>query len=277
MKYESWKSIFSIEGKFGKSLQTICDMLKKIADASKGDVNKYQTKMRELQDSDAFRNYVNSAVRRMVTPLSVRSEKTWREAARKATRGNKLYKLLLKEISGDIKPEIDRQIAENISLITTLPTETAAKVVKNINNLAFQGMRASEIAKIIRTETDKHARASARLIARTEVSKTSTALTQARAKKLGVNWYVWRTSLDGDRVRESHQRMEGVLINWNDPPSPEALVGEKSVGKYHAGNIWNCRCYPEPFLDIDDVHWPHEVYTNGKIQKMQKKQFEQLM
>lgn len=71
--------------------------------------------------------------------------------------------------------------------------------------------------------------------------------------------------------------MEGVLVNWNEPPSPEALAGEKSVGNYHAGNIWNCRCYPEPLIEIDDISWPHKVYTNGKIQTMGKMQFEQMM
>ena len=68
--------------------------------------------------------------------------------------------------------------------------------------------------------------------------------------------------------------MEGVLVNWNDPPSPEKLIGEKDVGKYHAGNIWNCRCYSAPLLEIDDVKWPHEVYMNGKIKKMNRKEFE---
>ena len=68
--------------------------------------------------------------------------------------------------------------------------------------------------------------------------------------------------------------MNGVLVRFDDPPSPEALIGESSVGKYNAGGIWNCRCYAEPLIDIDDVKWPCRVYSNGNIKSMHKKEFE---
>ena len=71
--------------------------------------------------------------------------------------------------------------------------------------------------------------------------------------------------------------MNDVLVSWNNPPSPELLVKEKDVGRYHAGNIWNCRCYSEPLIDIDDVKWPHKVYINGSIQKMSKARFSLLI
>ena len=213
----------------------------------------------------------------MVTPLAIQNMKTWRKAAKKSTKNPYLYKLLMREINNGLKNDINIQIEENANLIKTLPTDVAKKVTKDIEEMALKGMRASEIAKVIREQTDKHSRASAKLIARTEVSKTTTALTKARCDNLDLHWYVWRTAEDGDRVRKSHRIMEGVLVNWNEPPSPEALAGEKSVGNYHAGNIWNCRCYPEPLIEIDDISWPHKVYTNGKIQTIGKMQFEQMM
>ena len=115
----------------------------------------------------------------------------------------------------------------------------------------------------------RHPRARrARLIARTETSKATTALTQARAEELDLQWYLWRTSED-QRVRVSHRRMNNVIFNWKSPPAPEKLVGEKSTaGRYHAGNIWNCRCYPEPLLRFDQVPWPHKVFVGGAIRPM---------
>ena len=172
---------------------------------------------------------------------------------------------------------INDQIITNASLIRTLPNDVAEKVVKNIAEEAIKGKRARSIEKIIRQDTDKHSRASARLIARTEVAKTQSAITKSRAQNLDMNWYVWRTALDGNRVRKSHRLMEGVIVNWNDPPSPEELAGEQSVGHYHAGNIWNCRCYSEVLLDVDDVKWPHKVYRNGQITKMNKTEFMDIM
>lgn len=172
---------------------------------------------------------------------------------------------------------IQNQMIENVSLIKTLPEDVASKVVHDIAESTMKGMRAESIERLIRDKTNQHARASARLIARTETAKTQSALTKARSEQLDLRWYVWRTSLDGNRVRKSHQIMEGVLVNWNNPPSPEELAGEQSVGNYHAGNIWNCRCYSEPLLEINDVKWPHKVYLNGQIKMMGKREFEQIM
>lgn len=276
MKFSIWRRNRRVETQFLKSLLTICSMFDRIAKSVKGDVARYNQLMAEFQDSQEYSDFVMSTVERMVTGLNTGNYTTWRKAAREATKGNMLYRALLEEMQSGIGSAIKDQIMENANLIRTLPTDTAQKVVKNITEEAYKGKRASEIAKIIQSETSKHSRASARLIARTEVSKATTALTKARSEDLGLKWYVWRTSLDGDRVRKSHRNMEGVLVAWSNPPSPEELVGEYSVGNYHAGNIWNCRCYPEPLIFVDDITWPHKVYYQGTIRKMGKREFEQL-
>lgn len=277
MKKEEWKTTRIIQDSFLDTLGKLNELFNFIATSSGNDRDKYNEQMRNFQNSEPFNSFVYSAVRRMVTPIAIQNMKTWRKAAKKSTKNPYLYKLLMREINNGLKNDINIQIEENANLIKTLPTDVAKKVTKDIEEMALKGMRASEIAKVIREQTDKHSRASAKLIARTEVSKTTTALTKARCDNLDLHWYVWRTAEDGDRVRKSHRIMEGVLVNWNEPPSPEALAGEKSVGNYHAGNIWNCRCYPEPLIEIDDISWPHKVYTNGKIQTMGKMQFEQMM
>ena len=277
MKKDDWKTTRLLQDSFLDTLSKLTDLFHYIAFSAGDDKEKYINDMRNFQNSEPFNSFVYSAVRRMVTPIAVQNMRTWRMAAKKATKNPGLYRLLMREINQGLKSDIETQIEENASLIKTLPTDVAKKVTKDISGMALKGMRASEIAKVIREQTDKHSRASAKLIARTEVSKTTTALTKARCDSLDLHWYVWRTAEDGDRVRKSHRIMEGVLVNWNEPPSPEALVGEKSVGNYHAGNIWNCRCYPEPLIEIDDISWPHKVYTNGKIQTMGKMQFEQMM
>ena len=277
MKKDDWKTTRLLQDSFLDTLSKLTDLFHYIAFSAGDDKEKYINDMRNFQNSEPFNSFVYSAVRRMVTPIAVQNMRTWRMAAKKATKNPSLYRMLMSEINQGLKSDIEMQIEENANLIKTLPTDVAKKVAKDISDMALKGMRASEIAKVIREQTDKYSRASAKLIARTEVSKTTTALTKARCDNLDLHWYVWRTMEDGDRVRKSHRIMEGVLVNWNEPPSPEALAGEKSVGNYHAGNIWNCRCYPEPLIEIDDISWPHKVYTNGKIQTMGKMQFEQMM
>lgn len=277
MKYDAWRRIKSVEKEYLNTLLRLVKIFNKIAKSSGSDQSKYVQAMRDFQNSYQYEKYIYSAVKRMVTPLEVGNMKTWRQAAKRATKGKFLYSLLMDELKQGKDKVIQNQIIEDANLIRTLPNDVAQKVVKDIADASFKGLRAESIEKIIRDKTDQHARASARLIARTETAKTQSALTKARCEELGLRWYVWRTAQDGDRVRKSHRIMEGVLVNWNNPPSPEALVGETSVGNYHAGNIWNCRCYSEPLLEIDDVQWPHKVYIDGQIKIMSKSEFAKIM
>lgn len=275
MEYKSWDKADSIQKQFERNLNKLVKYFNDLARSSES-ISDFQDKMDRFQQSPEFLKVVESAVRKMVTPLSTMNMSTWRKAAKKATKNPFFYRALLNEINSGLKEDIERQIHQNALLIRTLPNDTANKVVENIYDLGLQGLRSSEIAKHILKYTNQHARASAKLIARTETSKTMSALTEARSKNLGLNWYVWRTEQDGDRVRPSHRIMEGVLVNFSDPPSPERLAGLPSVGNYHAGNIWNCRCYEEPLLEIDDVHWPHKVHLNGRIVTMTKAEFEKI-
>ena len=89
--------------------------------------------------------------------------------------------------------------------------------------------------------TGKVTESRAKLIARTEIARTSNGLTMARATHIGVTHYVWRSSQDGS-VRESHKKMNGSIIPFDHPPEVEP--GER----YHAGMIYNCRCFMEPIL-----------------------------
>lgn len=102
---------------------------------------------------------------------------------------------------------------------------------------------------------------------RTIAGVASTAFQRARAEAIGLTWYVWQTSQDG-RVRPSHKGMQGVLVQWQDPPSPELLVGEPELGRYHAGEGLGCRCLPSPVVSIGRVTWPSGVYFDGKILRM---------
>lgn len=274
MKYDSWKTIKSIENDYVNSLSSIVKSLNEIAKKSKGNESEYIKNMNEFQESDVFEKFVNKSVFRMVSHVSKFNYSTWRKAAFKNQKSRLIYRSLMREVNEQLNLDIKTQIIENANLIKTLPNDVAQKVVNDIKDYTFEGLRSSTIASIIKDKTSQHAKASARLIARTEVSKTTTALCKARSENLGIKWYIWRTALDGNRVRKSHQIMEGVLVNWNNPPSPEELAGEKNVGRYHAGSIWNCRCYPEPLVEIDDIKWPHKIYKDGSIQTITKKEFE---
>ena len=223
---------------------------------------------------------------KMVTGLFDDTGRTWREAARNSGKGREIYQALQKELLGERGARIRELVQENADLISTLPKNIADDVAAYVDREAMKGRRASDIADEIRRMFPEKTRARAELIARTQVSMTQTNLVQARSEDLGIDWYVWRAcgGNNGDgRTRSSHKHMSGVLINWNDPPAPEDLFPLRRVdgtpcnntlGHYHAGCCPNCRCYPEPVVDLDVLQFPMRVYRNGNIERISRKQFE---
>lgn len=159
-------------------------------------------------------------------------------------------------LSAEMSQEIQREIAraptgeilrrlmdEQVALIKSIPLEAA----KRVHELSIKGLETSTRGEDIRSAilaSGDVATSRATLIARTEVARTASLLTQARAEFVGSTHYIWRTSGDTD-VRAGHRAMNGKVFRWDDPPE----VNENGrVMRHHPGQIWNCRCYPEPII-----------------------------
>lgn len=212
---------------------------------------------------------------KMVTHLFTDSGKTWREAARANGKGALIYHALMQEMQGPMGVVVRRYIAQNAQYIQSVPETIAREMTPYIMEQSFAGLRHTNIAKNLQAKFGHISDVKANLIARTETAKTATALTQSRSEYMGIEWYRWRTSEDA-RVRDAHRIMDKVLVGWNDPPSPEQLDHMKDVGHYHAGCIWNCRCYTEPVVNVDFITWPAKIYMGGRITTISKAQFEQM-
>lgn len=173
---------------------------------------------------------------RMVKEVAARDETNWFDVSRKMGRA------LRKEIETAPTGRVMRERLEaQTSLITSIPREAAERVRKLTLEGITQGTRPREIAKEI-MRSGEVAESRATLIARTEVSRTATELTRARAEHVGSTHFIWRTAGDSD-VRPTHRALNGKVFRWDDPP--ECDPGHHAL----PGAIWNCRCYPEPLLD----------------------------
>ncbi len=225
--------------------------------------------------SQEYKDWCTELATKITTQVNQGVSKTWREAAAKAGRGSEIYKQIIEDLKSPLGGIFWLKIQENADFIKKFPLNIKTELTQYIAEEGLKGRRSSDILGDLMKKFPTEAKSRLRLIARTEVSKTQTALIQARATSLGLHWYIWRTSED-ERVRRSHDKMNGVLVNWDDPPDPEKLFGEKSYGNYHAGDIFNCRCYPEPIVNIDYVVFPAKVYRGGAIRVMSRKQFEKL-
>jgi uncharacterized protein with gpF-like domain len=209
----------------------------------------------------------------MVTAVAKGNSASWREAARKSTQGGRIYELLRKDLQGEAGVQLREFVRQGAQLIKTLPQEVAQETASYVLEHKLQGDRAEVIAWNLRKKIPEMTAYKINRLARTQVSSNATALSRSRAQRLNLNWYEWDTSEDAI-VRPSHRIMDLVLVNWNDPPAPEPLIGVKStLGHYHAGNCPFCRCDANVLVDLDQVTWPHKVYTRGKIVWMKKLQF----
>lgn len=233
--------------------------------------------IRRYARSPTYRRAAMLLAQSMATHIFSDGHKTWREAARSGSKGRIIWQALKDEMNHTVIGTAYREtISRNAELISSMPDTIAEQVTHMVSREAQAGLRPDAIMEDVLQAWPGMTRKHARLIARTETSKASTALTRARSAAAGLGWYVWVSEKDA-RVRASHRLMDGVIIPWGNPPSPEALNHERYVyGNYDAGDTFNCRCYPAPLIEFDDVSWPHRVYYGGRIQMMTLAKFKQI-
>ncbi|CAN0620488.1 Phage head morphogenesis, SPP1 gp7 family domain protein [Burkholderia multivorans] len=187
--------------------------------------------------ADALAPWAEATAARMLADLNRRDEQAWMQQAADMSRA------LRDEIRNAPTGETLRALmAEQVTLIKSIPLDAAERV----HRLTIEGMvdstRAAQISKAIQESGDV-AKSRADLIARTEVSRTATTLTEARARGVGSPGYFWRTSGDSD-VREDHRELDGKFFTWDAPP----IADKRSGARSHPGCIWNCRCWAEPVV-----------------------------
>lgn len=236
--------------------------------------------LKELSDVSTRKSIISASTNiaiNMVSRVNVVNVKSWREAALKSQSSRYIYELLRQEISGPIGIRVKQLVLENIKILGQIPADVSDILAEEIARAQQQGTRPEAIEDLLKHRFTDIMSWKIAQIARTQSSSASTALTRARSEELGLPCFIWDTSEDR-RVRPSHRIMDGVVVFWNDLPSPESLIGQKSsFGKYAPGDCTNCRCYPRPILTLEDIFSKKtnliKVYTDGKIIKMTRVNF----
>lgn len=272
----SWQYYNRAEKELERNMKALFQQIV-IAIGKEADPAVISRKLKIISNQPQFHKTAMSMALTMTAKVNADAAKSWREAARMAGRGNDIYAGIISSLQ-DI-PGFFEVVRANADYIRSVPSDIADWIADRVQAESLKGRRASEIAADILEKYPDMLGTKAQLIARTEVSKTQLALTEARCADLGINWYVWRTAMDSRR-RDSHKDMEEVLVAWDDMPNPEKLFpydGVKAYGKYHAGGTFNCRCYPEPVVSLNAISFPAKVHRNGKIVVMTRAQFERLL
>lgn len=142
--------------------------------------------------------------------------------------------LMSDEALGDA---VDEAVSANIALINSIPQQYLDRVEQAVMaSLQAGTLNATLADDLLNIEGITKNRA--KLIARDQLGKINSRLSQLRQQSLGITHYYWSTSLD-ERVRDKHRRWEGDLIAWDSPP-PDG----------HPGQAIQCRCTAIPDLDF---------------------------
>jgi SPP1 gp7 family putative phage head morphogenesis protein len=187
------------------------------------------------QYAKAIEPWAERTAAKHIQEIGRRDSRAWMAYSRK------MGKLLAQQLAeAPLGHAVQASLARQVELITSLPTQAASQVHEYAVAAQAGGIRYTDmIEKIMALGDVTQARAT--LIARTETSRVASEITQSRAQSVGSTQYIWRGVMDR-RERETHRKMQGRVCEWASPPEVEP-------GKfYHAGCIYNCRCFPEPIV-----------------------------
>jgi SPP1 gp7 family putative phage head morphogenesis protein len=131
-------------------------------------------------------------------------------------------------------------IAENVSLIRSIPYQHLAEVEQLVMRSVSQGRNASDLAKELEARY-KVTKRRAALIARDQNNKATAAIQRVRQVQLGITQAQWVHSHAGIHPRPSHLANDGKLY--------DVAKGAFLDGKYvWPGTEINCRCVSRAVL-----------------------------
>lgn len=126
-------------------------------------------------------------------------------------------------------------VQANVALIKSIDARYFADIRRIVDEAYADGRDWTWLTQRFGERYDV-SKARAQLLARDQLGKLSSQITQVRCLELGVESYQWMTSND-ERVRESHERLAGRIIRYDQPPS-----------EGHAGMAVQCRCGQRPVV-----------------------------
>lgn len=158
---------------------------------------------------------------------------------------------------------LEEWVHENVDLIKTVPHDMLGGMRTVIAEGYEKGLSATEISKGIQ-ERYAMSKSHAQFIARDQMSKLNSKITQKQHEDAGVTRYQWSTSGDS-RVRPGHDLLDGKIFEYSNPPEIMEWRDTKNGGYWvntgrrcNPGEDYNCRCIAIPVFDEDTLNLPLE-------------------
>lgn len=153
----------------------------------------------------------------------------------------------------------DSWIEMNYMLIKSNARNYIEKISIAVEQAVLNGTTVRDLQKEIQKVTEGLSESKCRLLARDQIGKLQGQITQGQMGELGLEMYVWSTSGD-ERVRPSHEGMEGLLCRWDDASVYSSDGGKTWIDRpsgavlLHPGQDIQCRCVAlSYFPEIEDL------------------------
>lgn len=157
--------------------------------------------------------------------------------------------LPLSAIEKPVLDQLDPWATENVDLIVTIPDRYFDRMKRDVLRAFNEGALSETLTETI-AENYGASTSDVERIARDQLGRLSSELTETRLTNLGVTRYRWMSARD-NRVRDAHFELSqrsarGETFSFDDPPMGG---GTKATDRGNPGDGILCRCYPEPDLD----------------------------
>lgn len=212
---------------------------------AKGDKKAFKKQILKLQSSKQFDDFAMKFSKELAKQGLYGTKGVWRKYY-EAARAKGYISLKTSFTSYEYK-NMSEVTKHNFKMIKSIPNEILKVLEHKYTSLLIEQVAKGAIGReTFKAQLEKHGHKNAKLIARTETAKLQTTILENRSTQLGSVAYTWLASNDR-RTRKSHKQMNGVVVFWKHAkPQLDGLIG-------HAGEYPNCRCAPQPILDINDL------------------------
>lgn len=243
-----------------------------VKEFSQGSIDQIQQRILKLQSSEQYDKFCMEFSKELAKHGLSNQKGIWRKYYQAA---KKIHYIALPKTFNEFELNTMKEaVQNNFKMIKSIPER-----IMEITNQKFTNTLIQEVIQgkkprgYFKKELEKHGAIHAGLIARTETAKLQTSILQNRSTNLGSVAYIWLASND-KRTRPSHRNMNGVVVLWNhEKPLLDNMRG-------HAGEFPNCRCSPEPILDIKELNKSYyKVYNyhTDKIDTYSKRQLIEIL
>lgn len=149
-------------------------------------------------------------------------------------------------VSGTMREFMTGTIAQNVSLIKSIPTEYMREVQGEVLRSITDGKGLADLVPFLEQREGITARR-ARTIAFDQTHKAYNGLNKGRMQAIGIKSFEWVHSGGGQHPREMHIELSGKVFSFNKLP-----VIEEDGTRGIPGQAINCKCTMVPVVKFDE-------------------------